>query len=149
MFKELGISSPQWLFPEGFYLKDASQQNKIAVAIVIGPARFVLIAERTILNVLSRCSGIATRCYYIRDKLDKIGWHGELVGTRKTTPGFRMVEKYGLLVGQAGTHRYDLSSMVMFKDNHWKILSNQMGQAIRKVKSTNLFFNIFLTIKKK
>lgn len=133
MLKELGINPPQWLFSEGIYLQDASASNKIAVAKVIGPARLVLIAERTILNILSRCSGIATRCYHIRKKLTEMGWCGELVGTRKTTPGFRLVEKYGLLVGQAGTHRYDLSSMVMFKDNHWQILSNQMDQAIRKV----------------
>ena len=41
-----------------------------------------------------------------------------LLGTRKTTPGFRIVEKYALIVGGASTHRYDLSSMVMLKDNH-------------------------------
>lgn len=41
-----------------------------------------------------------------------------MVGTRKTTPGFRIVEKYAMMVGGAGTHRYDLSSMVMLKDNH-------------------------------
>ena len=41
-----------------------------------------------------------------------------LAGTRKTTPGFRLVEKYGMLVGGADPHRYDLSSMTMLKDNH-------------------------------
>jgi nicotinate-nucleotide pyrophosphorylase (carboxylating) len=43
------------------------------------------------------------------------GWHGEVAGTRKTTPGFRLVEKYSLIVGGCATHRYDLSSMVMLK----------------------------------
>merc|ERR1719201_1880937 len=46
------------------------------------------------------------------------GYRGEVAGTRKTTPGFRLVEKYALLVGGASTHRMDLSSMVMLKDNH-------------------------------
>lgn len=46
------------------------------------------------------------------------GWHGEVAGTRKTTPGFRLVEKYAMLVGGASTHRHDLSGMVMLKDNH-------------------------------
>jgi nicotinate-nucleotide pyrophosphorylase (carboxylating) len=46
------------------------------------------------------------------------GWNGILAGTRKTTPGFRLVEKYGILVGGADPHRHDLSSMTMLKDNH-------------------------------
>ncbi|KAG6287392.1 nicotinate-nucleotide diphosphorylase (carboxylating), partial [Claviceps aff. purpurea] len=46
------------------------------------------------------------------------GYKGILAGTRKTTPGFRLVEKYGMLIGGADAHRMDLSSMVMLKDNH-------------------------------
>jgi nicotinate-nucleotide pyrophosphorylase (carboxylating) len=46
------------------------------------------------------------------------GYKGIIAGTRKTTPGFRLVEKYGMLVGGADAHRYDLSAMVMLKDNH-------------------------------
>lgn len=45
-------------------------------------------------------------------------WNGILAGTRKTTPGFRLVEKYGILVGGADPHRHDLSTMTMLKDNH-------------------------------
>ena len=46
------------------------------------------------------------------------GWRGEVAATRKVTPGFRLVEKYAVLVGGASTHRMDLSHMVMLKDNH-------------------------------
>jgi nicotinate-nucleotide pyrophosphorylase (carboxylating) len=46
------------------------------------------------------------------------GYRGILAGTRKTTPGFRLVEKYGMMVGGVDSHRYDLSSMIMLKDNH-------------------------------
>ena len=46
------------------------------------------------------------------------GYKGVLAGTRKTTPGFRLVEKYGMLVGGIDGHRHDLSSMIMLKDNH-------------------------------
>eukprot|EP00042_Codosiga_hollandica_P054465 m.737227 g.737227 ORF g.737227 m.737227 type:complete len:226 (+) comp58904_c0_seq9:239-916(+) len=46
------------------------------------------------------------------------GWKGIIAGTRKTTPGFRLVEKYAMKVGGADAHRMDLSSMVMIKDNH-------------------------------
>lgn len=44
-----------------------------------------------------------------------LGWNGHVAGTRKTTPGFRIVEKYALLVAGASTHRHDLSQMVMLK----------------------------------
>jgi nicotinate-nucleotide pyrophosphorylase (carboxylating) len=47
-----------------------------------------------------------------------LGWKGLVAGTRKTTPGFRLVEKYGMMVGGVDPHRHDLSSMVMLKDNH-------------------------------
>lgn len=54
------------------------------------------------------------------------GWQGTLAGTRKTTPGFRVVEKYGILVGGADPHRHDLSSMTMLKDNHvWACANNR------------------------
>lgn len=46
------------------------------------------------------------------------GFKGVIAATRKTTPGFRLVEKYGVLVGGLDTHRMDLSSMIMLKDNH-------------------------------
>jgi nicotinate-nucleotide pyrophosphorylase (carboxylating) len=53
------------------------------------------------------------------------GWTGILAGTRKTTPGFRVVEKYGILVGGADPHRHDLSHMTMLKDNHvWACANN-------------------------
>lgn len=53
-----------------------------------------------------------------------------IAGTRKTTPGFRIVEKYGILVGGADTHRHDLSSMVMLKDNHvWACANNHSANS--------------------
>ena len=50
--------------------------------------------------------------------VEKEQWKGCVAGTRKTTPGFRIVEKYSLLVGGIATHRHDLSQMVMLKENH-------------------------------
>lgn len=138
--EEVGLKKPQWIFQEGAYLLNASATNRTAVATVIGPAKKVLLVERIILNVLCRCSGVATESHRIRSALAWNGWSGQVVGTRKTTPGFRMVEKYGLLVGGAGTHRYDMSSMVMLKDNHVK-MSNQsqtMNELITKVHKPEL-----------
>jgi nicotinate-nucleotide pyrophosphorylase (carboxylating) len=52
------------------------------------------------------------------DLVRKSGYKGILAGTRKTTPGYRTFEKYGMLVGGVDQHRFDLSSMIMLKDNH-------------------------------
>ncbi len=92
--------------------------NKFQVATVSGPVHQILRGERTALNALSRCSGVATAARQAVEHAQSLGWKGWVAGTRKTTPGFRLVEKYGLLVGGAATHRLDLSQMVMLKDNH-------------------------------
>jgi nicotinate-nucleotide pyrophosphorylase (carboxylating) len=90
----------------------------ILVAVVRGPVNRLLLGERTALNILSRASGVATQAHALASLARAAGWHGEVAGTRKTTPGFRAVEKYALLVGGCGTHRMDLSAMTMLKDNH-------------------------------
>ncbi|KAI9680832.1 MAG: hypothetical protein M1817_004272 [Caeruleum heppii] len=88
------------------------------VATVRGPVRKILLGERVALNTLARCSGIATRSRRLVSLLRDAGYQGTLAGTRKTTPGFRLVEKYGMLVGGCDQHRHDLSHMTMLKDNH-------------------------------
>ncbi|PHH66592.1 hypothetical protein CDD81_6429 [Ophiocordyceps australis] len=119
----------EWLSDEGASLNgfsttsgtpapSASHAAKTAVAKVRGPARGILLAERIALNTLCRCSGIASRSAALVASLRAAGYQGIVAGTRKTTPGFRLVEKYGMLVGGADTHRLDLSAMVMLKDNH-------------------------------
>lgn len=92
--------------------------GKLKVATVKGPVRGILLGERVALNTLARCSGIATRSKELVTKVRAAGYTGILAGTRKTTPGFRLVEKYGMLAGGADAHRMDLSSMIMLKDNH-------------------------------
>ena len=61
---------------------------------------------------------MATQSRKMLDLVRQAGYRGVLAGTRKTTPGFRLVEKYGMLVGGIDGHRHDLSSMIMLKDNH-------------------------------
>uniref|UniRef100_A0A7S4SX58 Nicotinate-nucleotide pyrophosphorylase [carboxylating] n=1 Tax=Ditylum brightwellii TaxID=49249 RepID=A0A7S4SX58_9STRA len=97
---------------------DVSASGKIKLATVNGPVNAILRGERTALNTLSRCSGVATLSAEAVALARECGWNGMVAGTRKTTPGFRLVEKYGLLVGGAATHRLDLSQMCMLKDNH-------------------------------
>lgn len=114
-----------WLLEEGRYLTASENvadvpngEVKIAVAHVSGPVRNLLLGERVALNTLARCSGIATASRRLLDASRAAGFKGIVAGTRKTTPGFRLVEKYGMIVGGVDAHRYDLSSMVMLKDNH-------------------------------
>lgn len=133
ILKSVDLQPPVWMKSEGEFI-EASTLNRQTIAKIKGPARLILLCERTILNVLARCSGVATKSRSLRSKLDRLNWSGQLVGTRKTTPGFRMVEKYGLLVGQIGTHRYDLSSMIMLKDNHVELSNNQLSKNIRDLK---------------
>jgi nicotinate-nucleotide pyrophosphorylase (carboxylating) len=92
--------------------------GKVRVATVRGPTRKLLLGERVALNTLARCSGVATQSRKMLDLVRQAGYTGVLAGTRKTTPGFRLVEKYGMLVGGIDGHRHDLSSMIMLKDNH-------------------------------
>ncbi|KAG9089601.1 hypothetical protein FS749_001203 [Ceratobasidium sp. UAMH 11750] len=112
VFRVLGCEV-QWHMREGEVFEPVAR-----VATVRGPVRHLLLGERVALNVLARCSGIATKSRRFRDTARAAGFSGTLAGTRKTTPGFRLVEKYGMLVGGIDAHRYDLSSMVMLKDNH-------------------------------
>ena len=62
-----------------------------------------------------------------------MGWSGNVAGTRKTTPGFRLVEKYALIVGGVAPHRHDLSQMIMLKDNHVNVMGS-ITKAVRKAK---------------
>jgi nicotinate-nucleotide pyrophosphorylase (carboxylating) len=114
VFEQCGCGV-EWHFKEGTHLVPA---GRVKVATVTGPTRNILLGERVALNTLARCSGIATRSRQMLELVRDNGYDGILAGTRKTTPGFRLVEKYGMLVGGVDGHRQDLSSMIMLKDNH-------------------------------
>ena len=132
IFEELGCKV-EWLYNEG------SEVSSICtVAKVTGKVNKILLGERTALNCITRASGIATKVKRLGQLKEKEEWHGEIAGTRKTTPGFRMVEKYALLVGGVSTHRYDLSSMIMLKDNHIWTAGN-ITQAVKDARKVGGF----------
>jgi nicotinate-nucleotide pyrophosphorylase (carboxylating) len=81
-----------------------------------GPAGAVLSAERTALNFVQRLSGVATMSRRYAQAVAGTG--ARVVDTRKTTPGFRVLEKAAVLAGGCGNHRFDLGSGVLIKDNH-------------------------------
>ncbi|XP_033119318.1 nicotinate-nucleotide pyrophosphorylase [carboxylating]-like [Anneissia japonica] len=132
IFTKLGCTV-EWYFSEGELL-----QPVCTVATVTGPVKNILLGERIGLNCITRASGIASIAREMSDMAKEAGWHGKVAGTRKTTPGFRMVEKYALLVGGVSTHRYDLSSMIMLKDNHiWS--AGSIAKAVDAARSVGGF----------
>lgn len=81
-----------------------------------GPVRSLLIAERTLLNIMQRMSGVATMTRRYQDELK--GLHTKVLDTRKTTPGMRILEKQGVKDGGGENHRIGLFDMILIKDNH-------------------------------
>jgi nicotinate-nucleotide pyrophosphorylase (carboxylating) len=87
------------------------------LAVVTGPAAPILTGERVALNFLMRLSGIAT---FTRDMVQQLprGSQAVLTDTRKTTPGWRLLEKYAVRLGGARNHRLGLFDAVLIKNNH-------------------------------
>jgi nicotinate-nucleotide pyrophosphorylase (carboxylating) len=83
---------------------------------VEGNAQSILKAERLVLNIMQRMSGIATKTHELVKKLE--GYNTKLLDTRKTTPNFRMFEKMAVRIGGGMNHRFGLYDMMMIKDNH-------------------------------
>lgn len=101
-----------------------------SVLFVNGTARALLSAERVALNFLQRLSGIAslTAQYVAAVK----GTGAKILDTRKTTPGWRQLEKYAVRAGGGHNHRMDLSSAVLIKDNHLAAVDGDVGLAVRR-----------------
>ncbi len=96
---------------------DGAEVNKGDVAFTAeGPVRSLLIAERTMLNIMQRMSGVATMTRRYQDQLK--GLRTRVLDTRKTTPGMRMLEKEAVATGGGTNHRIGLFDMILIKDNH-------------------------------
>jgi len=99
------------------FIKDGDSAKKGDVAfIVTGKAQSILQTERLVLNCMQRMSGIATMTHDWDSRL--VGTKTKLLDTRKTTPNFRICEKWAVAIGGGTNHRYGLYDMIMLKDNH-------------------------------
>ncbi|WP_294303844.1 carboxylating nicotinate-nucleotide diphosphorylase [uncultured Chryseobacterium sp.] len=94
---------------------DAVKVGDVAFT-VTGSARSILSTERLVLNCMQRMSGIATLTHDWDSRL--VGTKTKLLDTRKTTPNFRVCEKWAVAIGGGTNHRYGLYDMIMLKDNH-------------------------------
>ena len=97
--------------------EDGEKVSKGDIAFTLkGSARSILSAERLVLNVMQRMSGIATKTRQMVDQISHT--KSVLLDTRKTTPGIRLIEKEAVKIGGAENHRFGLYDMIMIKDNH-------------------------------
>jgi nicotinate-nucleotide pyrophosphorylase (carboxylating) len=96
---------------------DGSRVDRGALLMTVrGPAHQVLATERTALNFMQRLSGVATHAKRYADAV--AGTKAKVIDTRKTTPGFRALEKHAVAAGGCANHRFDLGSGILIKDNH-------------------------------
>lgn len=110
---------------------------------VTGPAASILSSERLVLNCMQRMSGIATLTHQLTQKI----YHtkARLMDTRKTTPNFRLMEKWAVRIGGGINHRYALYDMIMLKDNHVDFAGG-IRQAIERTKAYLEFNQLALKI---
>lgn len=99
-----------------------------ALLAITGPARTLLSAERVALNFLQRLSGIATLTAQFVAAVK--GTRAQILDTRKTTPGWRRLEKYAVACGGGRNHRFGLFDMVLIKDNHLAALKDESPNAV-------------------
>lgn len=116
-----------------FYFKDGDKiKAGDTIAELKGSASAILKGERTALNFAQRMSGIATETKKYQDAIGE-GLKARISDTRKTTPNFRVFEKYAVYVGGACIHRFNLADCAMIKDNHIK-LAGSLTKAVEKIR---------------
>ncbi len=99
------------------FIKDGTVVKVGDIAFIVeGSSQKLLTAERLVLNVMQRMSGIATKTNYLQTLCK--GTKTKVIDTRKTTPGFRFFEKWAVVIGGGSNHRFGLYDMIMLKDNH-------------------------------
>ena len=105
---------------------------------ISGNAQTILSAERTMLNLLSRMSGIATATRRLTEKLRKANATAKIAATRKTAPGLGYFDKKAVLIGGGDPHRLRLDDMILVKDNHIAI-AGSVENAVKRAKQAASF----------
>ena len=113
-------------------------KNGKVILRISGDARTILSAERTMLNLLSRMSGIATTTRKLTEKLRKANATAKIAATRKTAPGLGYFDKKAVLVGGGDPHRLHLDDMILVKDNHIAI-AGSVENAVKKARQNASF----------
>ncbi len=123
-----------------FYVQEGQFVTKGSrIATVKAKDSALLQAERLILNIIGRLSGIATKTRIFANLIKD--YKAKIVETRKTTPGFRYFEKYAVLVGGGLNHRIGLFDAFLIKDNHIKV-AGSISKAVELARKTNFMKKI-------
>ena len=109
-------------------------KNKQVLIQIFGDAQTILSLERTMLNLLSRMSGIATKTRMLTEKLEKANVKTKIAATRKSAPGLLYFDKKAVVIGGGDPHRLHLDDMVLIKDNHLAIVGS-VDEAVKKAKA--------------
>jgi nicotinate-nucleotide pyrophosphorylase (carboxylating) len=113
-------------------------KNKQILMEISGDAQTMLSAERTLLNLLSRMSGIATKTQMLTQQLLKAGIKTKIAATRKSAPGLLYFDKKAVIIGGGDPHRLHLDDMILIKDNHLAI-AGSVEAAVKKAKANASF----------
>jgi nicotinate-nucleotide pyrophosphorylase (carboxylating) len=108
------------------------------IMLLSGDAQTILTAERTMLNLLSRMSGIATTTKNLTAKIKKANLKTRIAATRKTALGFMYFDKKAVIIGGGDPHRLHLDDMVLIKDNHL-VLAGSLENALKLAKENASF----------
>jgi nicotinate-nucleotide pyrophosphorylase (carboxylating) len=134
----LAVEAFRLLDPKVAIRIDAEDGTRVragdCVMFITGHARPMLAAERVALNFLQRLTGIATLTARFVSAV--AGTKARILDTRKTTPGWRLLEKYAVRAGGGTNHRLDLASGVLIKDNHLAALEGDVELAVRRARET-------------
>ncbi|HID42456.1 MAG TPA: carboxylating nicotinate-nucleotide diphosphorylase [Archaeoglobaceae archaeon] len=125
----------------------SSFEEKQVLMEVEGKTRNILMAERTVLNILMKMSGIATTTKFMVERANKVNPSVRIAATRKTTPGFRLFEKMAVKIAGGDTHRYGLSDAVLIKNNHI-IASGGIEQVLKTVKNASFTKKIEVEVRR-
>ncbi len=113
-------------------------KNKQVLMTLTGDAQTILSVERTLLNVLSRMSGIATKTHNLTEQLAKAKVKARVAATRKSAPGLLYFDKKAVAIGGGDPHRLHLDDMILIKDNHLAIVGSA-EEAVKKAKANASF----------
>ncbi len=112
--------------------------EKTKIMHIEGDAATLLTIERTLLNLFSRMSGIATVTNRLLEKIRYAGYRTKVASTRKTAPGLSYFDKKAVIIGGGDSHRWGLDDMVLIKDNHIAI-AGSIKDAIKRVREKASF----------
>lgn len=119
-------------------------KNGAVLLSLSGPAKKVLLVERTALNIIGRMSGIATQTRTLSDLVKTENPHCRVAGTRKTCPGLRVLDKKSVALGGGDPHRSGLSDGVLIKDNHLVLV--RVEEAITRAKAASTYRKIEIEV---